>query len=42
MLPVDGLLAAADFSPLLESRQPFQFTAMCFGFRHGRLSFIDY
>jgi hypothetical protein len=39
MLTVDGLLTAADFSLLLESRQPFQLTSMCFGFRHGRLSF---
>jgi hypothetical protein len=35
-------LTAADFGLLLESRQPFQFTPMCFGFRHGRLSFKNY
>jgi hypothetical protein len=42
MLAVDRLLTTADFGPLLESCHPFQFALMCFGFCHGRLSFIDF
>jgi hypothetical protein len=42
VLTVDRLLTTADFGLLLKSRQSFQFTLMCFGFRHGRLSFIDF